>query len=38
MPDEIEHSETCENCGSKRYAFEACHHCGFVHWEETVHA
>ena len=29
MGDEIEHSETCEQCGAKRYAFEACHNCGY---------
>jgi rRNA maturation protein Nop10 len=24
----------CENCGKQRYTFEACQHCGHVHWRE----
>jgi len=24
----------CENCGEQRYTFEACQHCGFVHWKD----
>jgi hypothetical protein len=24
----------CEQCGRQRYTFEACHHCGHVHWRE----
>jgi rRNA maturation protein Nop10 len=24
----------CENCGEQRYTWEACHHCGHVHWRD----
>jgi rRNA maturation protein Nop10 len=26
---------TCENCGKQRYTWEACHHCGHVHWRHA---
>jgi rRNA maturation protein Nop10 len=31
---EIQQYTECENCGKDRYTFEACQHCGHVHWRE----
>ena len=30
----VQQTTECENCGKQRYTFEACNHCGNVHWED----
>jgi hypothetical protein len=31
---DIQRTTECESCGKQRYTFEACQHCGHVHWRD----